>query len=68
MEILRIYPEEHKTINSAKNLQYGRYQRRLASMVYKCFDKKSSGSAIENKIVSNQELAEKLHKPTIRKF
>ena len=32
-------------------------------MVCKCFDKKTSGSGIENK-----ELAEKLHKPIIKKF
>ena len=35
-------------------------------MVYKCFDKKSSGSGISNE--SNCQLANKLHKPIIRKF
>ena len=35
-------------------------------MVYKFFDKKSSGSGIKN--ISNKELAEKWHKSIIRKF
>ena len=35
-------------------------------MVYKFFDKKSSGSGIANE--SNYQLANELHKPTIRKF
>ena len=30
-----------KAFNYAKNLKYDGYQRGLASMVYKCFDKKS---------------------------
>ena len=34
----------------------------------KFFDKKTAGRAIKNKIMSNKELAEKLHKPNIRKF
>ena len=34
-------------------------------MVYKLFYKKISGEAIENKIISNKELAEELHKPII---
>ena len=35
-------------------------------MVYKFFDKKSSGSGIVNK--GNIQLADELHKPIIRKF
>ena len=35
-------------------------------MVYKFFDKKSSGSGIANK--PNYQLANELHKPIIRKF
>ena len=46
--------------------KYGNYQKGLASMVYKFFDKKSSGSGIVNE--PNYELANKLHKPIIRKF
>ena len=54
-----------KAFNITKNPKYDEYQRRLASMVYNFFDKKTSGGA-EN--MSNQELAEELHKPIIRKF
>ena len=55
-----------KTFNIAK---YGGYQGRLASTVYKLFDKKSSGSSIKKKKnISNKQLAEELHKLIIRKF
>ena len=37
----------------------------LASMVFKFFDKKSTGGGIK---LSNQQLANELHKPIIRKF
>ena len=45
-------------------------------MVYKSFDKKSSGCsvtradklAIKSEIMSNQQLAEELHKTIVRKF
>ena len=37
-------------------------------MVYKFFDKKSRGSGIKNEIKENQQLANELHKPIIRKF
>ena len=37
-------------------------------MVYKSFDKKSTGSGIKNKIKQTQQLANELHKPIIRKF
>ena len=52
----------------AKNPKYDGYQRDLASIVYKCFDKKTSGRAIKNENISKKELAEELHKPIIRKF
>ena len=42
------------------------YQRGLASMVYKFFDEKSSGSCIVNE--PNYQLANELHKPIIRRF
>ena len=35
-----------KAFNIAKNAKYDRYQRGLASMVYKFFDKKSKGSGV----------------------
>ena len=37
-------------------------------MVYKFFDKKSSGSGIKNANMSYQQLAEELRKPIIRTF
>ena len=37
-------------------------------MVYKFFDKNTSGSGIRNENIRNKELAEELHKPIIRKF
>ena len=56
-----------KAFNIAKNPKYDRYQKGLASMVYKFFDKKSAGSGV-NTNVNNEKLAEELHKPIIRKF
>ena len=52
----------------ASNPKYDGYQRGLASMVYKFFDKKSKGSGIKNEIKKNQQLANELRKPIIRKF
>ena len=60
-----------KAFNIAKNPKYDDYQRGLASMVYKFFDKKTkdSGVTLANKsIPQNKQLAEELHKPIIRKF
>ena len=57
-----------KAFNIAKNLKYDGYQKRLSSMVYKLYDKKTSGSSINNENMSDQQLAEELHKPIIRKF
>ena len=62
-----------KAFNIAKNPKYDGYQRGLASMVCKFFDKKSAkGSGIneENSVknLPNSELANELHKPIIRKF
>ena len=58
----------NKAFNIAKNPKCDGYQRELASMVYKFFDKKTPVSGIKNKIISNKELAEELQKPIIRKF
>ena len=64
----------------AKTPKYDGYQRGLASMVYKFFDKKSKESGVNmhanDKIKENQrpldlathQLAEELHKPINRKF
>ena len=57
-----------KTFNIAKNPKYDGYQRGLASMVYKFFDKKSTGSGVNIPLEFNEQLAEELHKPIIRKF
>ena len=59
-----------KAFNIAKNPTYDGYQRGLASMVYKFFDKKSSGSGVaaNNMIKQNIQLADEVHKPIIKKF
>ena len=70
-EILR-----DKAYKIAKEPKYYSSQRGLASMVYKFFDKKSSGSGVTilaNKsavksIPQNEQLAEELHQPIIKKF
>ena len=70
---------KNKVFDIAKDKKYDGYQRGLASMVYKFFDskvaspdKKSSGSGakhVNTKLTpQNQQLAEELHKPIIRKF
>ena len=56
-----------KAFNIDKNSEYDGYQRGLASMVYKYFykktasltDKSATGTAVKNKIMSNQIVAEK---------
>ena len=53
-----------KAYDIASNPEYDGYQRGLASMVYKFFDKKSMGSGI----ASSSMLADELHKPVIKKF
>ena len=58
----------NKAFDIAKNPKYNGYQHGLALMVYKSFDKKASSSGITNENMSNQELAEELHKAFIRKF
>ena len=58
----------NKAFSIAKTPKYDGYQRGLASMVYKFFDKKASSSGIKNKIISNKKLAEELQKPIIIKF
>ena len=58
-----------KAFNISKNTKYDRYQRGLASIVYKFFDKKSKGSGVvSNDIKQNLQLAKELHKPIIRNF
>ena len=57
-----------KSFNIAKNVKYDGYQEGLAWMVYKFFDKKSSGNGIKNENMSDQKLAAELRKLIIRKF
>ena len=57
---------KNKAFKIASDPKYDGYQRELVSMVYKFFDKKSSGSGIVNE--SNYQLANELLKPIIRKF
>ena len=46
----------------ARNQKYG-YQRASSSMVYKLFNKETC-----SRIIVNEQLAEELHKPVIKKF
>ena len=57
-----------KAFNITKNPKHHGYQRGIASMVYKCFDKKNFGNDTENENISSKKLAEELQKPIIRKF
>ena len=61
-----------KAYDIASNPEYDGYQRGLASMVYKFFDKKSTGSGFKKlkntAKPSSSILADELHKPVIRKF
>ena len=61
-----------KAYNIASNPEYDGYQRGLASMVYKCFDKKSTGRCFKKlknmTKPSSSILADELHKPVIGKF
>ena len=56
-----------KAFNIAKNPKYDGYQRGLPSMVFKPFDKETSGSGVNNEIKQDQQLAGELHKPIIKK-
>ena len=47
----------------ARNHKYHGYQRALASMIYKIFDEKTG-----SEVSVNEELAEELHKPVIKKI
>ena len=57
-----------KAYDIASNPECNGYQRGLASMVYKFFDKKSMGSGINTAKPSSSILADELHKPVIKKF
>ena len=59
-----------KAYEIASNPEYDGYQRGLASMVYKFFDKKSTGSGTAKSTAepSSLILADELHKLVIKKF
>ena len=61
-----------KAYDIASNPEYNGYQRGLASMVYKFFEKKSIGSGAkklqDTAKPSSSKLADELHKPVIKKF
>ena len=60
-----------KAYDIASNPKCDGYQRALASMVYKFFDKKSTGSGLKklkNTPRNCSILADELHKPIIKKF
>ena len=59
---------KEKAFEIATIPKYDRYQRGLASMVYKFLDKKSKGTGIKNETKKNQQLVNELHKPIIRNF
>ena len=44
-----------KAFYIAKNLKYVGHQRRLASMVYTFFDKKTSGGTVKKENISNKD-------------
>ena len=55
-----------KAFKIASDPKYDGYQRGLASMVYKCFDKKSSGRGVNAE--RNSQFASELDRHIIRKF
>ena len=57
---------KNKAFKIASNPKYDGYQIGLASMVYRFFDKMSKGCGIINE--PKYQLANELHKPTIKTF
>ena len=57
-----------KKFSVTKNPEYVLYDRGLASVVYKFFDKEFSRGAGIIEIILNQKLPEKLHKAVTGKF
>ena len=56
-----------KAFKIASDKKYDGYQRGLASMIYKFFDKKSLGKGLANN-KENVQLVNELHKPVIKTF
>ena len=57
-----------KALNIAKSSKYRGYQKGLASLVYKLFDKNSKGSGVAIQLEFNEQLAKELHKLIIKNF
>ena len=57
---------QYKALEIANNPKYDGYQRGRASLIYKFFDKISTGSGMKS--MSDWRLANELHKTIIRKF
>ena len=51
----------NKAFNISKYLKYDGYQGGIASMVHKCFLKKSKVSGVNNELRQNEQLAEELY-------
>ena len=61
---------KNKALKIAMDPRINGYQRGLASIVYKIFDKRTRGSGLkcDTKLNENKQLAEELHKPIIENF
>ena len=57
----------NKEFNTAENPKYDGHQGGLASMVYKYFDKQTTGGRVKNEKISNKELAEIYNNQLFRK-
>ena len=58
----------YKAFNIAKNAKYDEYQRVLALIFRKFFNKQPSGAAAKSEIIPNQQLADELHKLINKRF
>ena len=61
---------KNKALKIAMDPRINGYQRGLASIVYKIFDKRTRGSGLkcDKRLNENKQLAEELHKPIIKNF
>ena len=57
-----------KAFNIAKSSKYCGYQKGLASLIYKLFDKNSKGTGVTIELEFNKQLAKELHQLIIRNF
>ena len=63
---IRQYFKKDEVFKIASDLKYDGYQRGLASVVYKFFDKKSSGKGVDTE--PNYQLANELHRQIVKIF